>query len=322
MWKQAGLAHGSHLPVIRSVTFPFTLSLLVAGLLVISSVAGLMYGQRGLYEPDPATLPTFLAQDVITLLFAIPLLAGSLWTARRGSVRGLLLWMGSLFYVAYAYSYAVLNPWLAPLFLVYVAIVSMSLYSLMFLLVSTDADAVRARFSVHAPVRSAGGFVMCMALLLGTMWIVKIAQYLLAGTQPKRVELVVFPLDLVIAFPALFWGGLWLWRKQPLGYVVGGIVLLKAAAEGLTLVVQTGATLIMSGLGDELLPAYAIVGFGGLLLLVLYLRSVVNQEIPYSRPESDRLLDERLVPAALEYEQRRAKAGRVQRQAVGHDVSH
>ena len=261
------------LPVIRSLTFPFVLSLVVAGLLVISSIAGLLFAQRGLYQQNPATLPTFLAQDVITLVVAVPLLLASVWTARGGSLRGLLLWMGMLFYIAYAYSFAVLGTWFAPLFLVYAAIVSMSLYSFIFVLISTDADAVRMRFSAHVPVRWAGGFVMFMALLLGTMWVSRIIGYVLFGNTPKPTEYVVFPLDLVIAFPALFWGGLWLWRKQSLGFVVGGVVLVKAAAEGLSLVVQTGATLLMSGIGDELLPAYAVTGAGGLVLLVLYLRA-------------------------------------------------
>jgi hypothetical protein len=154
MSKRVAFAGGTAgLPVIRPLRFPFALSLVVAALLVISWVAGLLYGQRGLYEPNPATLPTFLAQDAITLVIGIPLLLASLWAARRGSVRGLLLWMGTLFYVAYTYSYAVLGTWLAPLFLLYVAIVSMSLYSLIFLLVSTDEDGVRARFSAHTPVR-------------------------------------------------------------------------------------------------------------------------------------------------------------------------
>lgn len=116
-------------------------------------MAGLLYGQRGVFEPNPATLPSFLTQDVITFFVAIPLLLGCLWLVRRGSVRGLLLWMGTLFYLGYAYSYAVLGTWLPPLFLVSVAIVSMSAYSLIFLLVSTDADVVKARFSAHAPVR-------------------------------------------------------------------------------------------------------------------------------------------------------------------------
>ena len=262
------------LPVIRSLTFPLVLSSIVAGLLLISSVAGLLFGQRGLHQSDPATLPSFLTQDVITLFVATPLLLTCLWLVRRGSVRGLLLWMGTLFYVAYAYSYSVLGTWLPPLFLVYVAIVSMSLYSLIFVLASTDADAVRARFSGRAPVRWAGGFLMLISLLLATMWAQMIMRDILSGIQPKSTLLVIWPLDLVVALPALFWGGLWLWRRQPLGYVVGGIALMKAAAEGLGLVAQTVVTLFMSGIGDDVLPAYVVIGVGGLVLLVLYLRGL------------------------------------------------
>jgi hypothetical protein len=262
------------LPVIGSLSFPFILSLFVACLLVVSAISGLLFGQRGVYAANPATLPTFLTQDVITLLVGVPLLIASIWTARHGSVRGLLLWMGTLFYFAYVYSYTVLGTWLAPLYLMYVAIISMSVYSLIYILVSADADAVKARFSSRTPLRWAGGFLMAISVLLGTMWVIKIVGYTLSGTAPTPQEFVIFPLDLIIAFPALFWGGLWLWRRQPLGYVVGGIVLLKSAAEGLTLVAQTAATLVMSGIGDALLPAYALVGFGGLALLIVYLHGV------------------------------------------------
>lgn len=277
---------GSALPVIRSLTFPYAVSLLVAGLLVISSAAGLLFGRRGLYAPDPATLPTFLAQDVLSLLVVVPLLLAAMWTARRGSVRGLLLWMGTLFYVAYTYAFAVLGDRLAPLFLLYAAIVSASLYTLVYLLVSTDADAVRARFSTHTPTRLAGGFVAAVAAVMGVLWAVLIVGDVLSGTAPTRVQLVVWPLDLVVAFPALFWGGLWLWRKEPLGYVVGGIVLLKAAAEGLTLVVQTAAVVLMGGAADPLVPIYAVIGLGGLALLVLYVRGVApaGQREPIASP--------------------------------------
>jgi hypothetical protein len=262
------------LPVMRSLTFPFVLSSIVAALLLISSIAGLLFGQRGLYQPNPATLPSFLTQDVITLVVVVPLLVTCLWLVRRGSVRGLLVWMGTLFYIAYAYSFAVLGTWLPPLYLLYVAIVSMSVYSLIFLLVSTDAEAVRARFSDHTPVRWAGGFLMVMSLLLATLWVAMIVGDIRSGTQPKSTLFVIWPLDLVIALPALFWGGVWLWRRQALGYVVGGIVLMKAAAEGLALVAQTVVTLLMSGIGDDVLPAYAVIGVGGLVLLALYLRGL------------------------------------------------
>jgi hypothetical protein len=95
---------------------------------------------------------------------------------------------------------------------------------------------------------------------------------LVSGTEPAEVQLAVWPMDLVVALPALFWGGIYLWRRDPLGYVAGGIVLLKTAAEGLTLVSQTWATIAMGGPADPLAPAYAIVGLGGLALLVAFLR--------------------------------------------------
>ena len=265
-------ANISSLPVIRPLTTAYWATSLLAACLVVSSLAGLLFGQRGLYEPNPATLPSFLTQDVLSLLVAVPVLLGSMWTTRRGSVRGLLLWMGMLFYLAYAYSYAVLGDRLAPLFLVYVAIVSMALYCLIYLLLSTDADAVKAHFSRYTPTTPAGAFVTFIALALGSVWVGMIIHDQVAGIPPTRVQLIVWPLDLIVAFPALFWGGLYLWRRNALGYVVGGIVLLKSAAEGLTLVLQTWVTVLMGGPGDALVPAYAIVGLGGLALLVAFLR--------------------------------------------------
>jgi hypothetical protein len=58
-----------------------------------------------------------------------------------------------------------------------------------------------------------------------------------------------------------------------LGYVAGGIVLLKAAAEGVTLALQAWAAVLMGGPGDPLAPMYAIVGLGGLALLIAFPRS-------------------------------------------------
>ena len=84
-------ARARSLPVNRGLTLAYVLSMLVAGLLVVTSTGGLLFGRRGLYTPDPRTLPTFLGQYALSLLFCLPLLLGSLWLARRGSLRGLLL---------------------------------------------------------------------------------------------------------------------------------------------------------------------------------------------------------------------------------------
>jgi hypothetical protein len=261
------------LPVTRSLGFATVLSGLVSVLLVVTSLAGLAFGRQGLYTPDPGTLPAFLGQDALSLVFGVPLLLGSVVLARRGSLRALLLWLGALFYVAYSYAYYLLNPEFNALYLAYLAIVSMSLYGLLYLLLSVDAEAIKSRLEAQTPVRLIGGFMMVMALLLATKWIATIIAAQSSGVTPPHKELVVWPLDLVVALPALFWGGVWLWRRQALGYVVAGLLLVKAAAVGATLVVDTWLVTFWGEPLDPMLPVYALIGVGGLVLTVVYLRS-------------------------------------------------
>jgi hypothetical protein len=286
MPEHAVAAGGRPLPVIRALTVPSVLSVLVAALLAVTSVAGLLFGQRGLYTPDPRTLPAFLGQDALTLLVGLPLLLGSAWLTRRGSLRGLLLWPGALFYLAYSYAFYVLSPEFNLLYPLYLAIVSMSLYGGLYLLLSTDAVAVQTRFSARTPTRLVGGFLAAMALLIGAKWLGAILAALAAGTAPSRVERVVWPMDLVLAFPAMFWGGVWLWRRRDLGYLVAAPLPVKAASVGLTLVVNTWLVTRWGVPADPMLPAYVAVGLGGLVLALLYLRQVVPP--PSSAPADPR----------------------------------
>src|SRR5919202_1689270 len=267
------------LPVRASLGPVVATSLLSAGLLAITAVAGLLFGARGLYNPDPARLPTFLGQDGMTLAVILPLLLWSVWAARRGSLRGLLLWTAALFYVACSYAYYALDPEFNVLYLVYIAIVAMSVYGCLYLLLSTDADAVAARFSAHAPIRVAGAFLMALPTGLGLLWIAMIIAHLASGATPNRVNQVVWPMDLIVAFPAMFWGGLWLWRRQPLGYTVATVLLIKGGLLGVTLVVNTWLASTFWGVAaDPAVPAYAIGGLGGLALATQYLRNVEHRQ--------------------------------------------
>jgi hypothetical protein len=52
------------------------------------------------------------------------LLLWSVWAARLGSLRGLLLWAPTLLYVAYSYSYYGVDPPFNVLYLAYIGIAS------------------------------------------------------------------------------------------------------------------------------------------------------------------------------------------------------
>lgn len=79
--------------------------------------------------------------------------------------------------------------------------------------------------------------------------------HLSSGQIPTRVNQVVWPMDVIVAFPAMFWAGVWLRRRQPLGYVVAAILLVKACLLGVTLVVTTWITTIFwNGAADPIVP--------------------------------------------------------------------
>ncbi len=266
-------------PLTGPLAAPTALSLLVALLLLLTSTAGLLYCQRGLYTPDPATLPTFLGQDAVTLAVGLPLLLAAVRLARRGSARGLLLWLGVLFYIAYSYLYYPLNPEFNVLYLAYVTVVSASGYGLLALLLATDAEAVRARFSPRTPARPLGAFLAAMGALFAAKWVGTILSDLATGAAPSHVELTVWPLDLIVALPALFWGGVLLWRRQPWGYVAGGLLLLKMALLGLTLVFDSWLVMRWGQPLDPMVPFYAVVGLGGVAGLATYLRCLEHDDL-------------------------------------------
>lgn len=148
------------LPVRRRLTF--------------ASGAGLLLGSAGLYGPNPALgvteaeagllLPGFLGQDAFNLLVGVPLLLGSLWLARRGSLVGLLFLPGTLFYALYWYVLYLTGAPFSVLFLVYVPLVTLSAFTIIGVVSSTDGEEVR-RLSASVPARAIGALLVVLGLL-------------------------------------------------------------------------------------------------------------------------------------------------------------
>jgi hypothetical protein len=93
-----------------------------------------------------------------------------------------------------------------------------------------------------------------------------------SGAGPTPVQRIVWLLDLAIAFPAGFWGGVWLWRRQPLAYVVAPLLLIKLGFLGLTLALNAWLTTLWNVPLDPFTPGYVAGGAGSLILAVLFLR--------------------------------------------------
>ena len=214
---------------------------------VIIVVLGLAATLTGLLSPsiyrDPAfLLPQNLGTDVVTLCVAVPLLAFTTAAMRRGSLGARLLWLGALAYMVYAYGmYAISVRW-NQLFLVYVTLFGLSFFAVIIGLVRTDAERIRAGVAGRPAVRPVAVYLIVIAVIVAALWLAEEVRALLSGTVPPSVVLfesptnIVHVFDLGLVLPALLLAAVMLLRDRPWGYVLAGVLLVKAATIGLWVV--------------------------------------------------------------------------------------
>jgi hypothetical protein len=214
------------LPVTRDLAPAYALSLAIALVMTVASVAGLLY--RSAIYPTDELLRSFVANDVVNLIIGVPILLGSLWYARRGKLVGLLFWPGALMYVLYNYVAYVFGTPLSWAFLSYLALVTSSAYTLIGLVASVDGEAVRRRLAGAVPERLSGGILIGLGILMLVRAVGVIAAALTSRTPVAVTELSVLIADFLLA-PASVVGGVLLWRRNPLGYVGGAGLLFQSS---------------------------------------------------------------------------------------------
>lgn len=205
------------LPLKRSLSLAYILSILIAALLLAASLAGLL--SRTATYPTEELARSFVPNDVVNLFLGLPILLGSLWLARGGKLAGLLCWPGALFFVTYtylAYVFAMPFHWA---FVLHLALAALSVYALIALVASIDGDLVRQELSGAVPEKFAGGILVGLGSLFFLRAIGVLASALVNETPLARPELAVNIADFLTT-PAWVIGGILLWRRQTFGYVI------------------------------------------------------------------------------------------------------
>jgi hypothetical protein len=248
------------LPIKHDLALAYLASLVVAVLIAVVSTTALIFGSAALYGVDPKVatgvtsstagllVPGFLAQDIFSLVVALPILLGSLWLTRRRSLIGLLLWPGTLFYLLYTYAHYLVSAQFNPMFLAYVALVALSGFTAIGLTASIDGEQVRRRFAGAVPARIVGFILVGLALLTLAQDGGGSLSALASGTHVDAGAHGIWIVDLTVEVPAMLLGGVLLWRRQALGYVVAAGLLLQFGLTplGLAAIMATHAVLTAS----------------------------------------------------------------------------
>jgi len=252
-----------------NLTPAYAMSWAMGALLIVAALPGALI--TGLYK-DPAKLVAVdRGTDVVALAVA-PALVISMILAGRGSARALLVWAGLVGWVLYNYVIYAFSLHFNPLFLVYVALVSLSTFTLATLIRRMDLDAVAADFHSATPARVLAGFLFLVGGVFVLIWLSDVLPATFSGTIPQRLkdlQTVSNPVeinDLAIVMPLLFVAGIWAWQHKPAGYVIGGALTTLAAVTMTALL--PGGPLFGTVQMDPLYAAVAVLSFAVLGLLL------------------------------------------------------
>lgn len=204
-------------------------------LTVVATLVGLFV--PGFYRDAPVILPQLYGQDLLTLTVAVPALTGSLYLAVYGSFRGYVLWLGVTGYLLYTYaSYAFMTAF-NELYLVYVALLWLTLSTFVGGMVRLDAPALK-RSVGETSIRSFVGFQLLFVVLIGFVWLSEILPAIIGGTTPPSIAdaglptSAIYSLDLGVVVPGTALSAYWLWNRRPWGYAFTVVLLIKIATLG------------------------------------------------------------------------------------------
>ena len=199
-----------------------------------------------------------------------------MWLARRGSLVGLLLWPGALFFLLYTYALYLVGTPFNALFLAYVVLVVLAAYTTIGVVAGIDPDAARKRLA-RSPARAVGGVLVGVGLLatLGLLALV-----IPALGQPASVDPLLHArwiVDFTLGNPVLFIGGVLLWRRAGLGYATAAGLLFLSGANGVAFGVGgvLGALLTQTSIDVAVIAVHLAIAAVCLAILAYFLRVAI-----------------------------------------------
>ena len=195
------------------------LSLIIALFVALVSIISILF--KDSFYLTENLIQTFVPNDIVNLIIGLPFLLISLWLTKKGKIIGLLCWPGALFYILYIYFLYVLSVPFNILFLPYLVIFSLTIYTLIGVIASIDQNAIKEHLSATIPAKVLGGILIGLSVLVIIRQIVLIIIALLGNSTISPQELALWIDDFTIGSPAMLIGGYFLCKKKALGYTIG-----------------------------------------------------------------------------------------------------
>ena len=196
-------------------------------------------------------------------LIAVAVLIVSTVAAVRGSATGLFGWMGALMYVMYVYILYAFALHVGVFYLLYLAILGVTFFTLGRRLVEALDPALPLVRSSQRATRFAGTTLIVIGGLFGILWLSELIPALLAGTTPPSAAsagLIVNPvhsIDLSIVLPSMIAAGIGALRGRRAGLLLAAPLLAFSVLMGTSLVALFALQAAVAGT-DVMVPLIGV----------------------------------------------------------------
>ncbi|HEY5628845.1 MAG TPA: hypothetical protein VIR16_04980, partial [Candidatus Limnocylindrales bacterium] len=218
---------------------PFALSALTLVATAVATITALALPE--LLHGPAVMVGSMRGTALVVLVLAVPTVTLAMAAARRGSLLGVVGWIGAIGFIAYqGWMFLFAIPF-NGLFLVYVAMFAFSFWAFVALLIGVRADRYAASFAAGLPARLLAGWMVASCLAFYALWLKNVvpasfdsvAPAFLAGTG--MVTPTNYVLDMALFLPFTIAVARALWKRTPWGLLVGGAMLLALVLESVAI---------------------------------------------------------------------------------------
>ena len=200
--------------------------LLIACLSLIAACIGVF--NQDIYSKVVSSdwLPGTIAQDAITIIVSLVLLFLSLKT-NESDIKKQIIATSLLVYLFYGYSLYVIEQLYTSLYIIYMAIVALSFWSIVYCLVNIKQDVLRHLKASKLVRYLSAGCLIFIALLFYSLWTSQLLTLMRTG---DKIEFTysIYIIDMVFVLPALIMSAILLIKKNALGLIFAPILFIKA----------------------------------------------------------------------------------------------
>jgi len=212
---------------------PGRASYLLSGGLALAALAagGATFVATDSIAGPAVSVGTARGTALVVAAVAAPVLLASMWSASRGSLRAIVIWLGAAGYLLYnAVMFLFATPY-NRFFLVYVAMFALALWSIGALVLQIDVTGLARNVTGRLPIHGIAIYAWTVALINAIVWLRTIIPTMSAehpgafllgsgfSTHPVYIQ------DLAVWIPLMAVAAAWLWRGLPWGYLITASIL-------------------------------------------------------------------------------------------------